>query len=326
MKLHRMVNGMVLILLLGAARGAGAEIVNGIAARVGGDIVTIYEFNQAYERARFTAELFGTGLPEKREVLEELINNRLLENEARRRGIFVTDKELDEVVQSVKKENNLTDQEFQQKLEQEKMTVKDLKESYRMEILKTRFINQLGAASYQGVSPEEIEAFYRNPENRHLFTVPAQVELSQVFIPVPPEASYQEAVSLKEKARALHQQLQEGASFEQLAREHSQAPNSTEGGRLGSFTREQLQMFMRQADIDVLFSLEPGEVAPPIRLADGYYLFKLTSRREETVLELEQARSQIRSYLLRRKGQELYRTWLQEARASTSIHIVMSME
>ncbi|MFW6180935.1 MAG: peptidylprolyl isomerase [Spirochaetota bacterium] len=326
MKLRFLTTTMALILPLLAAQGVGAEIINGIAAKVGGDIVTIYEFNKAYEQARFTAELMGDPTPEKREILDELINNRLLENEARRRGIFITDKELDEVIQSVKKEHNLTDQEFQQKLEQENLTVQDLKESYRMEMLKTRFINQLGAASYQGVSPEEIEAFYQNPDNRRLFTVPAQVELSQIFIPVPPEVSYQEAVVLKEKARSLHRQLQEGASFAQLAREHSQAPNNTEGGRLGSFTREQLQMFMRPEDIETLFALEPGEVAPPIRLADGYYLFKLTARQEQKLLGLEEARDRIRSYLLRRKGQERFRDWLQEARASASIQIVMSME
>lgn len=326
MKLRWIRYGAALALLFLAAHGAGAEIVNGIAAKVGGDIVTIHEFNQAYERARFNAGLQGAQPPEKREVMNELINNRLLMNEAQRRGIFVTEKELEEVIRSVKKEHNLTDQEFEQKLQEEGMTTQKLKETYRVEILKNRLVNQMGAASYQGVSSEEIAAFYRNPENQHLFTVPALVELSQIYIQVPPEATYQEAVGVKEKALSIYRELQAGASFERLALEHSEAPNSTERGYLGSFTREQLRMFMRAEEIDVLFSLGPGEVAPPVRLADGYYLFKVLSSQESSVLELEKARDRIRSYLLRSKGQELYRSWLQEARASTSIQIVVSME
>lgn len=326
MKLHRLLIAFALLVLVLTAQGAGAEIVNGIAAKVAGDIITIHEFNRALEQSRFTAELLGAEPPEKVVVMNELINNRLLMDEAQRRGIVVTDRELEEAIEAVKKKHDLDDQEFERKLQQDKMTIRELKENYRVEIIRARLINQMSAASYQGVAAEEITAFYRDPENRHLFTVPALVELAQIFLQVPPESTYQEAVSIKEKARSMYQQLEEGASFEQLALEHSQAPNSTERGYLGSFTREQLQMFMSAQDIAFLFSLGPNEISPPIRLADGYYIFKVLSRKEETVLELEEAREQIRSYLLREKGRKLYQDWLQETRASTSIQIVLSME
>jgi peptidyl-prolyl cis-trans isomerase SurA len=311
-------------LLFNAARSAHSEIVNGIAAKVGEEIITLYELNKEYERAQFSARLLGKKPPDRMEVLDNLIDDMLLKREAARRGLFVSDAELEEVVHSVKQQNNLTDEQFERQLKAEQLTVDDLKESYRLEILQNRLINMLSSANANRITAGEVEEFYNNAENKDLFTVPAQVELADIYLPSDPEATMQEALELKNFALSIYEELKAGASFDELAALHSQAPNNTEGGYLGSFTRAQLSMFMKQQDIQTVFAQEEGEVAPPVRLADGYHLFKVISKQEQETLPLDEASERIKSYLLRKKGQELFKEWLQDARAETQIQIVLS--
>jgi peptidyl-prolyl cis-trans isomerase C len=64
--------------------------------------------------------------------------------------------------------------------------------------------------------------------------------------------------------------LQEGNSFESLAKAFSMCPSGTEGGDLGEFTRGQMVKEFEEA----AFALEPGEVSAPVRTQFGYHIIK----------------------------------------------------
>jgi parvulin-like peptidyl-prolyl isomerase len=305
---------------------AHAEIVDGIAAKVGGDIVTIHEFTSEYDRTKFNALLVGKPVPSKETVLNGLIDNLLIEREATRRGIIVTEEEIDKVVDELKKKNDMTEEELEAELDRQRMSIDLLREQYRREFLKARLINQMGRSSLYTISEEEIKAFYDDPGNAYLFIKPAVVELAQIALAVPPDASYQEAISLKEKAKSVYDRILQGESFKDLAKEYSHAPNKAEGGYLGYFTREQLQVFLKSEDVLNIFSSSANDVIPPIRLADGYYIFKVLSKREKKKLSYEESYNNIQSYLIRKKGQDFFDSWLKSVREATKIQILISME
>jgi parvulin-like peptidyl-prolyl isomerase len=108
----------------------------------------------------------------------------------------VSEVELNSVIDNIKKQSKISDEEFILQLEREKITLDELKGSYRIEILKSRLVNLITQGSSYNLDDEEIRGFYDNPANRKLFMIPAMVNISQIYIPVTEDLSYQEATEI----------------------------------------------------------------------------------------------------------------------------------
>src|SRR5690606_37578942 len=88
----------------------------------------------------------------------------------------------------------------------------------------------------------------------------------------------------------LHQQIQGGADFAALAREHSADPGSAaEGGDLGWASRDTYV----PAFADKLFSMQPGEVSEPVKTDFGYHIIKLEGVRAASGRSFEDMRAEI---------------------------------
>jgi len=318
---------IVLPLLMAFLQPAAAEIVNGIACKVGNSVITINEFNKAFQRDKNQAFITGFPAPTKRNVMERLVEEILLRSEAEKRRIVVTEEELDGVIKDLKTQNRLNDEQFIAELAREGITPDELKERYRNEILKTRLINQMADEKRTTVTEEEMQSFYEDPRNSMLFTRPAIVKLSQIFIPVPADAAYKQMLETKNKVQKVYERAKSGESFAGLVREFSMSPDKDKNlGVLGSFTREQLGATMRPDDVDSIFSMESGGVAPPIRFSEGYYIFRADDIIPEESLSYEDARENIRSYVLRRKGDDQFVAWLSGRKKSTNIQYMVGLE
>ncbi|MCK4803577.1 MAG: SurA N-terminal domain-containing protein [Spirochaetes bacterium] len=304
-----------------------AEIVNGIACKVGDSIITINEFETAYESEKVRAGFFGEGVPDKSSVMDLLIDNLLVKMETEKKGIVVTEEELNEIIDNIRKQNKLSIEEFQRELKRENITLNELKENYKNDILKMRLISQMVSQRINNISNEEIKRFYEDPANKKLFTIPAIVGISQIYIPVPSDLSYKEAKDIKTHTMEIYEQASGGADFQELLMMYSRAPNKEEsGGTLGSFTREQLLSTMKPQDVDLIFSLQKGDVATPIMIRDGYYIFKIDDRKEEKLLSFEEAYENIKSYLLKEEGEEIFEEWLFKRRQIITVHYMIPME
>ncbi len=303
-----------------------AEIVNGIACKVGNDLITINEFNTAYDKAKKRATLLGEEVPLKRDVMNDLIDEILIKKEADKKGIVVNEDELERIIEDIKKQNNLSDDEFMSELKKEMLTIQELKEKYRMDILKARLINQMIADKAGTISDEEIENFYSNPANKRLFIVPGIVTISEIVISVPEDASYKEALDIKSRAVEIYERAKGGERFQDLVIAYSTSPDKEENmGDRGSFTRDQLNTFLSPDDVNLIFSLDKGDVTPPIRFKDGYHIFKIEDKTERKLLTLEEAYENIKSYIFKLKGDDLFKSWILEKREATKIQFMIEM-
>jgi parvulin-like peptidyl-prolyl isomerase len=271
--------------------------------------------------------MLGLRAPGKKEVLDGLINNLLIKLEAERRGLVVSENEIDEILEKIKEQANLDDEEFQEQLRREGLTEDDLRDQYRNEIIRNRLVSFFVSSSDFRIMETELREFYSNPANRRLFIIPRTVSLSQIYIPVSDDLSYQEALELKERARMISQKAQGGNNFEGLVMEYSAAANKERNrGELGTFTEEQLLSFMNPQDVSLIFSLQSGDVTPPIRMQDGYYIFRINDIVESKQLTYEESKERIHSFLLKMKGEDRLKKWLGDERAAIRIQIVMEME
>lgn len=110
-------------------------------------------------------------------------------------------------------------------------------------------------------------------------------------------------VDTEEKARELIAKLNEGASFEELAAEHSSCPSKANGGNLGDFGRGQMVPEFDKA----VFEMEVGAVsAEPVATQFGYHVIKLNSKTEASVMAYEEIAEEIKRALLAEKQQKAY--------------------
>ena len=141
------------------------------------------------------------------------------------------------------------------------------------------------------------------------------------------DVSYKEAKELKSRATEIYKQASQVADFQELIRTYSDTPESADkGGFQGSFTKEQLLAILGPEGVKLIFSLDTGDVAAPIRIMDGYYIYKIDHMQEERMLSYEEAYESITSYLLKEKGEKIFREWLLEKRQLVSIHYMIEME
>ena len=121
-------------------------------------------------------------------------------------------------------------------------------------------------------------------------------------MPVPSETEADEALA---RVREIQDQLEAGASFEELAAETNPDATATRGGRVGEFRLGQLAPDYERAAI----ALDIGEISEPVRTQFGYHLIRLEARRDEPVSDADNIRERVHYELQEREAirqEELY--------------------
>lgn len=83
-------------------------------------------------------------------------------------------------------------------------------------------------------------------------------------------------VETQDKCEEIKSQIEAGADFAELAKEHSKCPSGERGGELGEFSPGQM---VKEFD-DVVFSGDVGKIHGPIKTEFGFHLVEITSRTE----------------------------------------------
>jgi peptidyl-prolyl cis-trans isomerase SurA len=213
----------------------------------------------------------------RRQVLEQLINEKLIVAEAKRAGLSASDAEINRQIDEAlrqKKEALGGEAAFQEQLRAENTTEALVRERYRQqlqrELLARRMVEK--ALPRKTVSPSEAEAYFKlHPDkfpNR-----PGEVRLQVIQIPTTPDS----ASDAHGKAAALEarRRITSGEKFAKVAAEISEDPGSARsGGDLGFFTRGSMEPSLE----DAAFSLKIGELSTPIHTAFGWHLIEVLER------------------------------------------------
>jgi len=100
----------------------------------------------------------------------------------------------------------------------------------------------------------------------------------------------------EDEAKALLDQLKNGADFATLAKEKSKDPGAAEGGDLGYFTKDQ----MVPEFADVAFKMYPGQLSNPVKTQFGWHVIKVEDRRTKQPPEFDKVKDQIEAFLARK--------------------------
>jgi len=294
---------------------ADAEMLDQMVAVVNDEVVTQRDLDEAINpyRQQLEEQYSGDELVQRleelhRAMLETLIEDRLILSEAKRLELPVTDEEVEERMQEVRRQFD-SDRAFEVAMAAEGVTMERLRQIYRSQVL-TRKAVELEVRRRVTVQPAEIAAYYQ--EHISQFQKPARVHVSNILIRI---GDGVDAAQAKAKAEEILAKLQTGAAFGELAKEYSQGPRAEEGGDLGFVPVGHMLPALEA----VIAQVEPGGFAPVIETEAGCYIVMVHERKHEEAPPLEEVQQQIEQLLRRQKFEERLQTWLQKLRGKAYI-------
>jgi peptidyl-prolyl cis-trans isomerase SurA len=248
-----------------------------IAAVVNGEVITRLEMRDRVDTAMKVMARQGMSAPPtsviEHQVLERMIVEKVQIQLAVENGVRVDDLQLDRAVQRVAEQNNMTVQVFRDRLEREGTTFAGFRDDLRQQIMIERARGREVDDKVQ-VSEGEVDAFIA-AQNGVSPDASPEVDVAQILVRVPESASAEQIEKQRAKADDVFQQIKAGGDFGRLAATFSDAPEALQGGDLGFRAQDRLpQLF-----IDAIAPLEVGQVAAPVKSANGFHILKLVAKR-----------------------------------------------
>jgi peptidyl-prolyl cis-trans isomerase SurA len=297
------------------------EVVDRIVALVNGEIITLSELDQMgqpfYEKVRQTSPAGEREEKLKKarmEVLGQIIENRLLEEEMKKRKIEVPERDVDAAIQDVLKSSKLTENDMKKALAREGLTYSAYRQRVRDELGKMRLVSR-EIKSKIVIEEEVLREYYRkNPEK---FTDPLEIKIQQIFFPVPQNASREETAVVQRKAQAILERARKGEDFSELARKYSMGPEARDGGLLGYFKHRELMPELEEA----AFKLRPGEISDLVRSPAGFHILQVLERKGGEPRPFAEVQFKIREELSEAEAQKKFEQWIKELKSKAYIEI-----
>jgi len=286
-----------------------AVLLDKVVAIVNHDAITLSELKE--EMVQENIEQSPEG---ERKALDSLIEKKLIETEVQKLGISVSEEEVDEAVQDVKRKHSLSDEGLDSNLKAQGLTLKSYREKLRAQIERAKLINK-ELRHKVTISDEDLRGYYQ--KRRVLFLRPEEVRLMHILLKFPPGADTARKNALRAKAEDILKQVRAGKDFSRLARVYSEDNvTSSSGGDLGFVRRGELQANFERA----AFSLKPGQ-ASIVDMSYGYHIIKVVEKRSPRPVPFEEVADQVRETLFQEKAESIFRNWVEELKEKSVIEV-----
>ncbi|NOY68610.1 MAG: hypothetical protein GXP53_03840 [Deltaproteobacteria bacterium] len=298
------------------------EMVDRIVAIVDSDIIRLSDLNQAMEP--YALKLKGQGVSfsdeekklfeARKKVLNDLIDERLADQEIKKEGIRVNDEEIDAAIEQIKAMNYYTDETLRQNLAGEGLDMA----AYRREIKKQLLRNRLVAVKVKSkiiITDSDVENYYDNHPERYGGVT--KYRLRNIFMAVPQDPA--EEKDARARLELVLRQLDKGALFDEMAKKFSMAANANDGGELGIFSLSDLSKKVQT----VVRDLKKGEFSDIVKANDGLQIFFVQDITTTKKQKLKDVEDEIKKRLYDQAVNEKFKKWLKTMRDSAHIRIIL---
>jgi peptidyl-prolyl cis-trans isomerase SurA len=334
------------------AAAQGGQVVEEIVTRVNGQIITRAEFDRSKDTLKDECKTQDAANPDKcftdkeKDILRDLIDQQLLIEKGKDLSIN-GDTDLIKRLDQMRKEMKLDSmEELEKAAASQGISYEDFKQNMRNQIITQKVIGE-EVGGHLSITKEEIQQFY--DEHKAEMQMPEEIRLSEIMVSpklpekaaapqapatadpgaAPADAAAQKAAddaahqaaetaalaAAEAKANDLLEQIHKGASFEDIAKKHSDGASAADGGALGVFKRGQLAKELE----DKTFAMKAGEVSGVIRTKQGYVILKVVEHQDAGIPPLKQAEPHIQDALYYQKLQPALRAYLTKLREEAYI-------
>jgi len=300
-----------LFFLFFALNLAEAEVVDRLVAVVNDSIITLSELNAAT-----SAALDTVAGPEKKDakkiielksrILDGLIEQKLVKQAADKAGIEVSEREIDNAVEDVRRGNNMTQERLLLALAGSGLTYREYREQLKEQIRQVKFVGK-EFRSKISVEDSEIEEYYR--QNKEEFFAPATYRINLIFIPAGNKSG--------EKVKAVEAGIKAGVDFKDLAIDYSQGPAAASGGDMGWLKPGEISKSLEVAAL----KLKSGGITGAMPATEGVYFIKLIDIKTAQARTYEEVKESVRERLYKKAMEGRFSFWLMEVKKSAHIEI-----
>jgi peptidyl-prolyl cis-trans isomerase SurA len=272
--------GLLAVAVQVNAAAAGPDIVelDHIVAVVNSDVITALELEQRVKRVKQQLARRNTNLPPedvlRKQILDRMIQEELEVQLAKRKGIRVDDETVNNVIQNIAQENNLSLDQFRQVLQNEGYHFANFRENIRKEIMTSR-LKKSEVQDRVRVSEQEIQEQLAKLEQQK--GKDEEYHLAHILIALPEGATPDQVSAAQTKARQTANRLRLGADFAQTAIAVSDGQHALQGGDMGWVKLGQLPSIFS----DVVPQMKPGDVTDPVRSSSGFHIVKMLDKRSD---------------------------------------------
>lgn len=284
-----------------------ADIRDRIVAVVNTEIIALSELEEEVSEVTLQAHkrFRGAELDQRLRQIDYMGLNRMIERKlqlqiAKRRGIKISDEEVQDAVVRLRRVGETPNE-------------KDPREVglIRDQLTAMRLVNQQ-IRSGLIVSDEEVLRFYQQHKDR--FMLPPEVRISQILIALNPGG---ELLAVREKAQQVFALLKKGERFEELAARYSDGPEGRRGGGLGYIRPGDMLPQIQKA----IEQMAPGSVTEPLASPIGMHIIRVDDRKQPQFRPYEEVKEDIRNVVLQLKTEEAYLEWIKEQKDKSYIEI-----
>jgi foldase protein PrsA len=299
--------GLLAATFLLAACG-GNSVPAGAIATVGDATVTQEQFDQiwAQAKAQYASSEGAPPFPKegtadydriKASIINYLVQNELIKQQAADMNVSVTDKELnDSLAQIIKSPQVGSQKKLEALMKKYGMTMDQLKTQQMATLLQGKVQAKVGADAK--VPEEQIKAYFDDPKNKSQFVVPDAVDARHVLVAAKADA---------EKVQQLLTADPSDANWKKVAKKYSIDPGTKDkGGALGSFPEGRM---VPEFD-KVAFSIKPGTISVPVKSQFGWHVIEVTKKTPGSTKTFAEAKSMIEQSLKFQLQTKAWTDWL----------------
>lgn len=300
------------------------ETTDDVVARVGAGQIYRSQFQALVERnlARYTSQ--GKQLPPgitariEESVMRRLIDATIIEQEAAKRDIHITDAQLEASFKE-HKERFRTEQAFAEYLQRSNNTEAVLRDDLRKSMLRDAVVDKLSGPV--SVSDADVETYYH--ENLKHYVDPEQMRVRRILFTLPSGADAAQQRAVQKEAKKVHDLLRRPkGDFTALAREYGKGPEASRGGDLSIVTPGR----MPELDKVVSEGLKPGHTTDVLTCDQGLAILRLDEHIMARQRPLDEVRETIRTQLTMRETNERRQAILRQLKSDAAIEVFIKFD
>ncbi|NDV20520.1 peptidylprolyl isomerase [Pseudodesulfovibrio sp. JC047] len=297
------------MLMLSAAQAWAAEtVINRILVKINDNIITEYDLDEEMKpimeklkgRVLSAAEKQQLGKIRK-QALNNLINQVLVDQEVARYGISISEASIDKEIQRVKDEQELDDAGFEALVAKDGLTLQDFRAKLKKLFEKQELIGHMVNKKVLVTDTEIAEEYADRKDD---YTLDKMVELAIILLP-----SDVSAVEVKERIN------DEELTFAEAASKYSIGPGAAAGGSIGEVGYADLAEDWKEA----LRGLQPGGVSEPLTIQGKEALLSPVTISEDRLVPLEEVRDDIYKELMQKKRDTIFTEYFDTLKQSSVI-------
>ena len=268
-----------------------------IVAVVNSEPITNNEVRLRMARTEQQLAQQGTPLPPPsvfaQQVLDSMVGERALLQQARETGIKVDDSLVDQAQANVARQNGMSSAELQSRLRAEGLSLERFRTDLRNQLLLTR-LRERDVDGRVKVTDVEVDQFIRE-QQASVDSTGVALNLGHVLVPVPENATTEQTAALQAKAQDVADRARKGEDFGALARAYSSAAEAASGGLLGLRAADRYPSLF----VESTQALPVGGIAGPVRSPAGFHILKVVERERAAVPGTQVVQTHARHILLR---------------------------